>query len=99
MWEHHKIKHFKGLAHMNPGGYTYTEGWSQLIKSAVRINDEDTRLREAAAVRAKLDELETQRRGDLFALDSPLKRAALGGFGSVLLIAGLAMALRRRRTA
>ena len=99
MWEHHKIKHFKGLAHMNPGGYTYTEGWSQLIKSAVRINDEDTRLREAAAVRAKLDELETQRRGDLFDLDSPLKRAALGGFGSVLLIAGLAMALRRRRTA
>lgn len=99
MWEHHKIKHFKGLAHMHPGGYTYSEGWSQLIKSAVRINDEDTRLREAAAVRAKLDELETKRRGDMFDLDSPLKRAALGGFGGVLVIAGLAMALRRRRTA
>ena len=54
MWEHHQIKHYKALAHMNPGGYTYSEGWSQLIKSAARINDEDTRLREAAEIRAEL---------------------------------------------
>lgn len=97
MWEHHKIKHFKGLAHAHPGGYTYSEGWSQLIKSAVRINDEDTRLREAAAVRAKLEELEPKKRGDLLKLDTPLKRAAIGGLGGVLLIAGVAMILRRRR--
>ncbi len=97
MWEHHKIKHFKGLAHAHPGGYTYSEGWSQLIKSAVRINDEDTRLRDAAAVRARLDELEPKKRGDLLKLDTPLKRAALGGLGGALLIAGVAMILRRRR--
>lgn len=97
MWEHHKIKHFKGLAHAHPGGYTYSEGWSQLIKSAVRINDEDTRLRDAAAVRAKLEELSPKKRGDLFDLNTPLKRAAIGGLGGVLLLAGVAMAVRRRR--
>ncbi|MBN8911222.1 MAG: hydroxylamine reductase, partial [Rhizobiales bacterium] len=92
MWEHHKIKHFKGLAHAHPGGYTYSEGWSQLIKSAVRINDEDTRLRDAAAVRAKLEELNPKKRGDLLDLNTPLKRAAIGGLGGVLLLAGVAMA-------
>lgn len=97
MWEHHKIKHFKGLAHVHPGGYTYSEGWSQLIKSAIRINDEDARLRDAAAVRAKLEKLEPKKRGDLLDLDTPLKRAAIGGLGGVLLIAGVAMMLRRRR--
>lgn len=97
MWEHHKIKHFKGLAHAHPGGYTYSEGWSQLIKSAVRINDEDARLRDAAAVRDKLEKLEPKKRGDLLDLDTPLKRAAIGGLGGMLLIAGVAMMLRRRR--
>jgi len=97
MWEHHKIKHFKGLAHAHPGGFTYSEGWSQLIKSAVRINDEDTRLRDAAAVRAKLEELAPQKRGDLLKLDTPFKRAAIGGLGGMLLVAGVAMILRRRR--
>ena len=32
MWEHDLIKHYKGLFHVNPGGFTYTEGWSELLK-------------------------------------------------------------------
>ncbi len=99
MWEHHKIKHFKGLAHAHPGGYTYSEGWSQLLKSAIRINDEDTRLRDAAAMRAKLEELAPQKRGDLLKLETPLMRAAVGGAGGLLLIAGLVLLLRRRHGA
>ena len=48
MWEHDVIKHYKGIFHANPGGFTYTEGWSELMRDYAEIMDEDTRLREAA---------------------------------------------------
>ncbi|GAB4265841.1 MAG: hypothetical protein Kow0065_16630 [Methylomicrobium sp.] len=48
MWEHDVIKHYKGIFHANPGGFTYTEGWSNLMRDYAEIMDEDTRLREAA---------------------------------------------------
>jgi len=48
MWEHDVIKHYKGMFHTNPGGFTYTEGWSNLMKDYAEIMDEDTRLREKA---------------------------------------------------
>lgn len=97
MWEHHKIKHYKALAHANPGGYTYSEGWSQLIKSAVRINDEDTRLREFADIKAKLQELQPpQKRGGLLNLTAP-QQAMLGGAGGLILLAGIALLVNSRR--
>jgi hydroxylamine dehydrogenase len=49
MWEHDVIKHYKGIFHANPGGFTYTEGWSNLMKDYAEIMDENTRLRESAA--------------------------------------------------
>ncbi len=49
MWEHDLIKLYKGLFHVNPGGFTYTEGWSPLVKGYAEIMDEDTRLRKEAA--------------------------------------------------
>lgn len=52
MWEHDLIKHYKGIFHANPGGYTYTEGWSELMRGYAEIMDEDTRLREGAANKA-----------------------------------------------
>ncbi len=97
MWEHHKIKHFKGLAHANPGGYTYTEGWSQLIKSAVRINDEDTKLRDMAELKSKVEALKPpEKRGDLLNLNTPVQRAMLGGIGGLLMLLGLGAYLRNR---
>lgn len=57
MWEHHLIKHYKGLAHVSPGGYTYSEGWSQLIKSYARIQDANTQIREMASLKARVAEL------------------------------------------
>lgn len=97
MWEHHKIKHYKGLAHANPGGYTYTEGWSQLIKSAVRINDEDTKLRDMAELKSKVEALSPpDKRGDLLNLETPIQRAMLGGLGGLLMLIGLGAFLRNR---
>ena len=97
MWEHHKIKHYKGLAHANPGGYTYTDGWSQLIKSAARINDEDARLREAAEIRAELKQIATQKRGGLLELDTPFRQAVAAGVGGLALLVGVGLMLRSRR--
>ena len=96
MWEHHKIKHYKALAHANPGGYTYSDGWSQLIKSATRINDEDARLRETAEIRAELKRLAPQKHG-LLDLDTPHRRAMAAGAGALALVAAGALALSVRR--
>ncbi len=57
MWEHDLIKLYKGLFHVNPGGFTYTEGWSPLMKGYAEIMDEDTRLREMAAMKQDVAEL------------------------------------------
>lgn len=48
MWEHDLIKHYKGLFHVNPGGFTYTEGWSELMRDYAEIMDENTRIRATA---------------------------------------------------
>ncbi|WP_036282308.1 multiheme c-type cytochrome [Methylocystis sp. ATCC 49242] len=97
MWEHHQIKHYKALAHMNPGGYTYSDGWSQLIKSAAKINDEDTRLREAAEIRAELKRISGQKRGDLYDLDSPARRAWAAGLGGLAVLIGAGLLFLRDR--
>jgi hydroxylamine dehydrogenase len=97
MWEHHQIKPYKALAHMNPGGYTYSEGWSQLIKSAARINDEDTRLREAAAIRDELKRISGVKHGGLYELDSPMRRAWAAGLGALAVLVGGGLLFRRDR--
>lgn len=61
MWEQHAARYMKGLQHVNPGGWTYSHGWSDLIKSQIIINEEDTKLREAAKVEARLQLLEGEK--------------------------------------
>jgi hydroxylamine dehydrogenase len=95
MWEHHKIKHYKALAHANPGGYTYSDGWSQLVKSAARINEEDVRLREAAEIRAELKRITSQKRGDLLELNTPFRQAMAAGVGGFALFAGIGLLVSR----
>ena len=102
LWEHHLIKHYKGLAHANPGGYTYSEGWSQIMKSYSRIQDENTRLREMAELKSQVANLMKQKRGDLWDPTTPTKRASIGiGGGLLLLIGGFLLLLfgRARRSA
>ena len=109
MWEQHMMKHFKGLAHVNPGGFTYTEGWSKLIRSLARIKDADTQLRERAALEQRVTELETaitnKSTGMLdIDIDSSAKRITVAGFGlsfigiGLILILGVGTTLHRRRT-
>ena len=58
MCEQHNLKHFKGLAHVNPGGFTYSDGWAKLIRSLARIQDANTTLREKAAMLERIRALE-----------------------------------------
>jgi hydroxylamine dehydrogenase len=82
MWEHDLIKLYKGIFHANPGGFTYTEGWSPLMKDYAEIMDEDTRLRQLAAHDQAITELKvaTQKGG----LD--------GIMGIILVLLGLGLA-------
>jgi hydroxylamine dehydrogenase len=57
MWEHDLIKHYKGLFHVNPGGFTYSEGWARLMRRYAEIQDENTRIREMDALKKKVEEL------------------------------------------
>ena len=89
MWEHDLIKLYKGLAHINPGGFTYSDGWSPLLGRYARIMDEDVKLREMADLKTRLAKLEGKNKKQGFLdLDSPTKQASLGGLGGGLLLAG-----------
>lgn len=57
MWEHDAIKHMKGIFHANPGGFTYTEGWSELIYRYTQMHNEASRIREIADLRKQVDQL------------------------------------------
>jgi len=58
MWEQHVARYMKGLEHVNPGGWTYSHGWSDLIKDQAIINEQDTLLREKAALEQRVQKLE-----------------------------------------
>jgi hydroxylamine dehydrogenase len=57
MWEHDLIKHYKGLFHVNPGGFTYSEGWARLMRRYTEIQDRNTQVREMAELKKKVEEL------------------------------------------
>ncbi|MCC7325382.1 MAG: hypothetical protein IT521_01070 [Burkholderiales bacterium] len=83
------------LAHVNPGGWAYTQGWEQLNRNYTEIMDEDTKMREMAALKDRVAKLEPKRTS-LLNLDST-HRASLGGLGGVLLLGGATLIGWRRR--
>src|SRR5690606_38947423 len=109
MWEEDVARQYKGLAHVNPGGFTYTEGWSQLMKAKTFILEEDTRLREKADMKKRLDALEGKdksARGTADAeIDTVLRRvtSVIGGgglaaIGGLLALSGMGLVWHRRRS-
>ena len=113
MWEQHVARYMKGLQHVNPGGWTYSHGWSDLIKDQTIINEYDTVLRDRAKLEQRVQKLEAappQKRAGWFnnghakpsgltalADDPPMASAALALAGGGLLIGGLVPFGRRRR--
>lgn len=83
MGENDLVKLHVGAAHVNPGGWTYTEGWEPMNRAYSKIMDYDTQIRERAALQKKIAALESRNRLVLFDLDSLAGRLSLGG-GMVL---------------
>lgn len=94
MWEHDLIKLYKGLFHVNPGGFTYTEGWSELMRDYAIIMEENTKLREGKS--AKLSEAKSvpSDRSVLSAFAQDLSnRYVLGG---LLMAAGFVLVRKKK---
>lgn len=97
MGENDLAKMHVGLAHVNPGGWTYTEGFEPLNRAYSKIMSEDTKLREMAALKDRVAKLETKRTS-LLDLDDSSNRVSLGGLGGALLLTGgVALVGWRRR--
>ncbi|MCC2111499.1 MAG: hydroxylamine reductase [Hyphomicrobiales bacterium] len=101
MGENDLVKLHVGIAHVNPGNWTYTEGWEPLNRAYSKIMQVDTQLREMAELKEKVAKLEQTKRGDLLDLDNMHRhKASLGGIGGGLIaIGGLALLFARRRRA
>lgn len=98
MGENDLAKLHVGLAHVNPGGWTYTEGWGPMNRTYVEVMDENTKIREMAALQARVAKMESGRRAGLLDLNSTDDKISLGGLGGGMLLAGtLALAGWRRR--
>lgn len=87
MAENDLAKMHVGLAHVNPGGWTYTEGWGPMNRAYVEIQDEHTKLREMAALQARVNKLEGSKTS-LLDLNSTSEKISLGGLGGGMLLAG-----------
>ena len=97
MGENDLPKMHVGLAHVNPGGWTYTEGWGPMNRAYVEIMDEDAKIREMVALQERVKRMEG-RRTSLLDVDSTSGKLSLGGLGGGMLLAGtLALAGWRRR--
>ena len=97
MGENDLPKGHVGLAHVNPGGYTYTEGWGPMNRAYVEIMDENTKIREMVALQKRVDRLDG-RRTSLLDIDSTSDKISIGGLGGGMLLAGtIALAGWRRR--
>ena len=98
MWEHDLIKLYKGLAHINPGNYTYSNGWATLMADYAEIMDGDTQIRENAALLKRVAKLESTLKTSFLGFGSDVNQAALGGIGGGLLLLGsIGLGLSRRR--
>lgn len=92
MWEQYIAQHMKALEHVNPGGWTYSAGWTDLIKAKTIINDEATKLRQMQEIEQRLKELEKRgyvNRKSLLSSVETLDPLAALGLGLFLLGAGL----------
>ena len=87
MGENDLAKMHVGLAHVNPGGWTYTEGWGPMNRAYVEVQDESFRIREMIALQNRVNKLEG-RRTSLLDLDSTADKISLGGLGGGMLLAG-----------
>ena len=98
MGENDLVKLHVATAHVNPGGWTYTEGWESLNRAYAKIQQANTQIREMAELKKKVAKLEGRKSGNLLDLKSRTAKASFGGIGGgMILIGALALWRSRRR--
>lgn len=99
LYEDNTSKLHVALAHVDPGGWTYSAGWQQLNLTYTKIMNENERLRSRAALEKRVAALEgkQQRISSVLDLDNTGKRVAFGGLGGAMLLGGIALIGWRRR--
>lgn len=88
------------LAHVNPGGWTYSNGWGPMNRAYVEIQDEYTKMQELKSLQDRIGKLEGKKTS-LLDLREAGEKISLGGLGGGMLLAG-AIALvgwRKRKQA
>ncbi len=88
MGENQLPKTHVALAHVNPGNWSYSDGYEQLNFMYTQIMDEDVKIREMVALKERVARLETTKRTSLLDTDSSTTLASLGGLGGAMLAAG-----------
>ncbi|MCC7411759.1 MAG: hydroxylamine reductase [Gammaproteobacteria bacterium] len=98
MGENDLVKLHVAAAHVNPGNWTYTEGWEPMNRAYAKIMQENTQIREMATVKQKLAQLDSSPVfGLIDGVQTDARQASLGGLGGVMLLAGSLGLLRSRR--
>ena len=97
MGENDLVKLHVGVAHVNPGNWTYTEGWESMNRAYSKIMQADTQIREMAELKEKVAKLEGTKKGELFDLDRTWKKATLSGAAGGMILLGLVFLIGWRR--
>ncbi|MEZ5447361.1 MAG: hypothetical protein R3F45_16560 [Gammaproteobacteria bacterium] len=97
MGENTLAKMHVSLAHVNPGNWSYSDGWEQLNASYSKIMQWDTEIRDRVALQERVAKLEAGSPTAMLGLDSTEKMVSLGGLGGGMLLAGSMMFWRGRR--
>ncbi|MCG3201487.1 MAG: Hydroxylamine oxidoreductase [Gammaproteobacteria bacterium] len=97
MGENQLAKMHVSLAHVNPGNWSYSDGWEQLNASYAKVMQYDTEIRERVALQERVAKLEGGSPTAMLKLDSAGKMVSLGSLGGGMLLAGSVMFWRGRR--
>ncbi len=101
MGENDLVKLHNATAHVNPGNWTYTEGWESMSRAYAKIMQQDTQIREMAALKDRVARLEGHKVGflNIEPIHDGGQASMLGGLGGGMVLAGSLgiVGLRRRR--
>ncbi len=98
LWEQSLLRHYKGLAHMNPNGWTYASGWGDMTLQYTKIQDENTQLRAFAELKSQVATIQGKlKTASVLDLSGKVEQAAVGGLGGSMVLAGVGFLVAWRR--
>ena len=88
MGENDLVKLHVAVAHVNPGNWTYTEGWESMSRAYAKIMQADTELREKAELMKRVEALEGKQMSQMIDLDRTETKFSMAGLGGAMFLLG-----------